>query len=275
MKALAYKTLAHDGSSDSDIEQGKGKSISTAPSYALIHPDVPMDNKDDNDNIGFENEGNEESGNNSPTKTLPSQTNDTNNSPLPPRGTKRRASVSAELPSSKVSFEFNDSEIHSLFLFGSPWLYFESIQMLIMLISLYLALWFTNFVVAARQPILKWLSLICGLLSAVFYIYIVRVAALLQAVVEIDHDAVMEVVEMTEGSRLIGITIREKILARLKNVTDPESELKRLFKDIDASDNGMLRYEMCIYRYNSIILFLLSFLVYLYVYLVVMNLKHF
>lgn len=271
MKALAYKALAHDGSSDSDLEEGKGKSISTAPSYAMIHPDVPMDNKDDNDNIGFENEGNEESGNNSPAKTLPSQAK-TNTSPLPIRGTKRRASVSAELPSSKVSFEFNDTEIHSLFFFGSPWLYFEAIQILIMLISLYLALWFTNFVVAARKPILKWLSLLCGLFSAVFYIYIVRVAALLQAVVEIDHDAVMEVVEMTEGSRLIGITIREKILARLKNVTDPESELKRLFKDIDASDNGMLRYEKCIY--NQYFLISLFFLYFVYS-LVVMNLKHF
>ena len=85
------------------------------------------------------------------------------------------------------------------------------------------------------------MSLIPGVLSAFAYTYIVKTAALLKAIHHIDNDAVLEVLEQTEGSQLLGATIRTKILDRLKELGEPQAELFNLFNEIDASGNGWLR----------------------------------
>jgi hypothetical protein len=69
----------------------------------------------------------------------------------------------------------------------------------------------------------------------------VKTAALLKSISELDNDAVLEVIEQTEGSRLLGITMREKILSRLEDLGEPQAELYTLFHEIDSSGNGSLR----------------------------------
>jgi len=51
------------------------------------------------------------------------------------------------------------------------------------------------------------------------------------------------VIEQTEGSRLLGITMREKILSRLLDLGEPQAELYTLFHEIDSSRNGSLSRE--------------------------------
>jgi hypothetical protein len=153
-----------------------------------------------------------------------------------------------------------DKEISSNFPLGMPILYFETVQILILLTSLYLALWVTNFVVAADSGwflftlllfvadcflllVAGWkvLTLLPGVGGAIVFFSIVKTAALLKSISELDNDAVLEVIEQTEGSRLLGITMREKILSRLNDLGEPQAELYTLFHEIDSSGNGSLR----------------------------------
>eukprot|EP00599_Poterioochromonas_sp_BG-1_P002308 CAMPEP_0173146440 /NCGR_PEP_ID=MMETSP1105-20130129/8499_1 /TAXON_ID=2985 /ORGANISM="Ochromonas sp., Strain BG-1" /LENGTH=569 /DNA_ID=CAMNT_0014060651 /DNA_START=1122 /DNA_END=2831 /DNA_ORIENTATION=+ len=136
-----------------------------------------------------------------------------------------------------------EQDIALNFPFGRPVLYFETVQIIILLTSLYLALWITNFDVAADSATWKILTLIPGVGSAIVYLLIVKTAALLKSVSELDNDAVLEVIEQTEGSRLLGITMREKILSRLRDLGEPQAELFTLFHEIDSSRNGSLSRE--------------------------------
>lgn len=62
----------------------------------------------------------------------------------------------------------------------------------------------------------------------------------LQAVSRVDKDAVLEVLEQTEGSRQLGETIREKLLSKLDLLGDPYTELKQLFYSIDSDHSNRL-----------------------------------
>ena len=81
---------------------------------------------------------------------------------------------------------------------------------MIMFIAFYLALWLCNFLTVSyviaqgeEKARMKWvfLSLLPGVISALLYMYCVKVAALLQSVTEIDTDAMLEIIEQTEGTR--------------------------------------------------------------------------
>ena len=52
----------------------------------------------------------------------------------------------------------------------------------------------------------------------------------------LDHDAVDDTIEQTEGSDLLANTIREKLLLKLNDLGDPNTELITLFRQID--DDG-------------------------------------
>lgn len=57
----------------------------------------------------------------------------------------------------------------------------------------------------------------------------------------VDKDAMLEVIEQTEGSRLLGETIREKLLQRLASVSgDAYSTLRNLFDEIDKNRSNKL-----------------------------------
>lgn len=70
--------------------------------------------------------------------------------------------------------------------------------------------------------------------------YTVKCAAMLKAVYHVDKDAVLEVLEQTEGSRLLGETIREKLLSKLDLMGDPYTELRDLFQSIDHDHSNRL-----------------------------------
>lgn len=72
------------------------------------------------------------------------------------------------------------------------------------------------------------------------FVYMVRTAALLKAVYVVDKDAMLEVIEQTEGSRQLGETIRNKLLQRITFMGEPYVELKKLFGDIDKDGSEKL-----------------------------------
>jgi hypothetical protein len=78
-----------------------------------------------------------------------------------------------------------------------------------MLISLYVALWITNFAFAASTAAWKVLTILPGIVSALVYVYIVKTAALVLATYSLDEDLVLEIIEQTEGSKQLAVAIRE------------------------------------------------------------------
>ncbi len=128
----------------------------------------------------------------------------------------------------------------SVFWLSRPEIYFECVQLLIVIIALYLALWLTNFIATAHSPLWRALSILPGLLSTVNYIYIVKTAALLQALYKVDFDVVLEVIEQTEGVKVLSSQLREKVIIRLTVNGDPHAELQTLFKEIDKDNNNAL-----------------------------------
>lgn len=148
-----------------------------------------------------------------------------------------------------------------IFIFGRPDIYFECIQLLIMIISLYLSLWFVHYCNAKITPGWKALTIIPGILSATNYFYIIKSASLLkvrlktsfekllnylyQAIDRIDEDAALEVIEQTEGSKSLAETIRRKLLSHLNLSGNSSKEewykLREMFDDIDIDKGGKLR----------------------------------
>lgn len=128
-----------------------------------------------------------------------------------------------------------------IFLFRKPSLYFEGVQMLLLPISLYFAVWMVEFSVYREEAYLKLISLLFGVASVLCYMHVVKSAALLKAIYHVDNDAMLEVIEQTEGSRLLGETIREKLLHRLSRVEgDAYSILRSLFDEIDKNRSNKL-----------------------------------
>lgn len=134
-----------------------------------------------------------------------------------------------------------DAEIDGTFIFSRPDLYFELVRGLMMILALYWALFWSNFIVAAHS--VGW-ALVCAcpiILASLTYVFVVAHASLLMAVHSIDTNAVLEVLEQTEGSKLLGEQMREKLLQRLQEMGEPQAELFSLFDELNDSGNGFLR----------------------------------
>lgn len=67
-----------------------------------------------------------------------------------------------------------------------------------------------------------------------------KCAVLFDAVHVVDVDAVLEVVDQTEGARILGDMIRQRMLERLEVMGEPQAELFNLFQQIEANGNGTL-----------------------------------
>eukprot|EP00597_Dinobryon_sp_UTEXLB2267_P006504 CAMPEP_0170063050 /NCGR_PEP_ID=MMETSP0019_2-20121128/4064_1 /TAXON_ID=98059 /ORGANISM="Dinobryon sp., Strain UTEXLB2267" /LENGTH=761 /DNA_ID=CAMNT_0010269385 /DNA_START=762 /DNA_END=3047 /DNA_ORIENTATION=- len=151
-----------------------------------------------------------------------------------------------------------------LFFLSRPFLFFESVHALMMIISLYMALYWTNFLSTAAGSSWKILSLLPSIFSTVVFISLVRSAALIKAVYKVDFKAVLEVIEQTEASEQLKNLIRDTILKKLADMaglkfelsllhaggytnTDRsrmeghlQAELYGLFDEIDTSKDGKL-----------------------------------
>jgi hypothetical protein len=136
-----------------------------------------------------------------------------------------------------------EGTIADVFFLSWPELYLEGVQSLIMIIALYYALYFTNFAAdSTAQPGWKTLTLLPALLSSFLLIYITKCAVLLSALHAVDCDAILEVLEQTEGAKKLSGLIQEKIVARLREMgSEPQAELFELFAQIDLNGDGALR----------------------------------
>jgi hypothetical protein len=65
-----------------------------------------------------------------------------------------------------------------------------------------------------------------------------------QAVSSLDQDIVEEVLEQTEASKNLSISVRDKIISKLQGIDSPEEEIKVLFREIDENESNSLR---CVY----------------------------
>jgi len=134
--------------------------------------------------------------------------------------------------------------LNQVFLFGRPGLYFDAVAITMMPVSFYLALWVTNFVSsgAFMDDHVAWQigSIAPGVGAGLLYMYSIRVASLLMAVTQVDHDAVEEILEQTESAKFLQTEMREKILAKLEEIGNPREELFNLFKSIDDNNSGLL-----------------------------------
>jgi hypothetical protein len=113
-----------------------------------------------------------------------------------------------------------------------------------MIISFYLALWITNFLSSALHDLHSnfWvvMSLFPGILSFTVFIYVVKSAALLKAVLFIDHEVMEETMEQTETSQQLATILREKVVAQLQEMGDPETELFNLYHLMDHNGSNAL-----------------------------------
>jgi hypothetical protein len=128
-----------------------------------------------------------------------------------------------------------------VFWLGRPELYFESVQVLFMVIAFYAALWLTVMASSANSSVWKFLSVLPAILICCFFFYIVKTAALLKAIYEVDTDTMLEVIEETEAAQQLSEEVRERVLERLDATQeDPFDEIQRLYSEIDIDGTDAL-----------------------------------
>ena len=128
-----------------------------------------------------------------------------------------------------------------MFWCGKPELYFEAVQVLFMVLAFYAALWLTVMASSIRSSVWKFLSVLPAIVILGFFFYIVKTAALLRAVCEVDTDSMLEVIEETEAARQLSSEIRDRVLQRLDSAAqDPLEEIQRLYNQIDTNRSDSL-----------------------------------
>jgi hypothetical protein len=130
-----------------------------------------------------------------------------------------------------------------IYLFNSPHAYFFVVEMLIMPIALFFGLWITNYAKIASKGYtfhFEFIDVIPGLFCIAFYAYTVKCAALLRAVTSINNDAMQEIIEHSEETRMLGENMRKLMLDKLHTMGDPELQLKALFDEIDDNGSNLL-----------------------------------
>ena len=140
----------------------------------------------------------------------------------------------------------HEADFKSIFLFNSPRLFYFFVEHLMMLISLYIALWLTHFVSHAdllfesAEGMGRFVTILPGIISSFLYALVVRSTVLLQAVTHLDTDVLYEVLEISESSRDLGRLVQQKMLRRLTSLGEPEKHLRLLFDEIDVDGSQVL-----------------------------------
>eukprot|EP00602_Paraphysomonas_sp_CaronLab_P002491 CAMPEP_0185036978 /NCGR_PEP_ID=MMETSP1103-20130426/30777_1 /TAXON_ID=36769 /ORGANISM="Paraphysomonas bandaiensis, Strain Caron Lab Isolate" /LENGTH=831 /DNA_ID=CAMNT_0027574759 /DNA_START=395 /DNA_END=2893 /DNA_ORIENTATION=- len=149
--------------------------------------------------------------------------------------------VSTEDADVKLSEDFS-----SIFLFDSPELFFRTVEIAIMLNSLYLSLWVSNFATAVERALAhSWVWQILMLVPLVLVIpligEIVKIASLISAIAELDVDVIGTIVEDEEEKENLCKELREKVLRRIRGaVGDQKQVLRCLFNEIDTDLSGSI-----------------------------------
>ena len=176
-----------------------------------------------------------------PTATLPATRG--HPAPMPPVATH----------SQEEDDEAQEVPIADVFFLSWPELYLEGVQSLIMIIAVYCALYFTNFASAAGSDGWKFLTFLPILICTLLLIYVVKSAVMLGAIHAVDCDAILEVLEQTEGARILSELIKEKVIGLLSEMgPDPQAELVNLFSEIDSDGSGSISRDEFAEYMNSI-----------------------
>jgi len=137
-------------------------------------------------------------------------------------------------------------DLSSIFLFNSPELFFRAVEIAIMLNSLYLSLWISNFVTAVERALPhSWLWQILMLVPLVLVIPLigetVKIASVISAIAELNVDVIGTIVEEEEKNQNLCNELREKVLRRLRGaVGDQKQVLRCLFNEIDSDMSGAI-----------------------------------
>jgi hypothetical protein len=149
--------------------------------------------------------------------------------------------------------EEEEVPIAQVFFLAWPELYLEGVQSLIMILALYIALFFTNFVAAAHSSEWKIITFIPAVVCAVLLVYITKCAVMLASIHAVDCDAILEVLEQTEGAAVLSALIKRKVIALLGEMgPDPQAELVNLFSQIDSDGSGSISRDEFAEYMNSI-----------------------
>eukprot|EP01038_Epipyxis_sp_PR26KG_P004478 gene4478-6329_t len=180
--------------------------------------------------------------NNSHNKSVDRQLSSNNNSSrlnIKPK-TRLRRTNSLSGATKYVFVVEKAEELRNNFLFSSPDLYFRFVQAVILVLSLYSALWATNFVITA-EPLWKFLCALPVFMSIINYLYVIKSAALLKAMLHVDYDAILEVIELNEGSKLLSNQIRELLTTRIEVMGgDAETQMKEMLQSTERKSRDSL-----------------------------------
>eukprot|EP00597_Dinobryon_sp_UTEXLB2267_P005104 CAMPEP_0170070240 /NCGR_PEP_ID=MMETSP0019_2-20121128/8612_1 /TAXON_ID=98059 /ORGANISM="Dinobryon sp., Strain UTEXLB2267" /LENGTH=705 /DNA_ID=CAMNT_0010278481 /DNA_START=732 /DNA_END=2849 /DNA_ORIENTATION=- len=158
------------------------------------------------------------------------------------------ATAAKRLTFQTLVLEVKGDHIKDLFWWSNPDLYFQVVRFFIMLIALYLALWLVDFTSGDVGSGRSALAILPGILSLLNYIYVVKTAALVRAMHNLDFEATQQVLNQTDGSRALEKRIRDALLPKLGTEGDLRKRVYDLFCEIDYNFSGsIMRQEFSIY----------------------------
>lgn len=163
------------------------------------------------------------------------------------------ASAAKRLTYQTLVLEVKGDHIKDLFWMSNPNLYFEVVRFFIMLLALYISLWLVSFSSAHVSSGLIVAAILPGIFGAINYLYVVKTAALLKAMYNLDFEAAHEVLEQTDGSRALQKRIREAMHKKISPSDDQElrTMVFEVFNEIDTSGNGTIsRREFSVFLTN-------------------------
>ena len=134
----------------------------------------------------------------------------------------------------------SSQDVLNVFWHSNPELYYECVRILLVTIAFYMALWLTAILTLSKTPAWKIWSLVPVLICIWMYVYIIRTAAMLKAVHQVDADAILEVIEDNEGVHALAELLKNKILGLVDSTVNPQEELQRIFKEIDGNGSNFL-----------------------------------
>ena len=92
----------------------------------------------------------------------------------------------------RMDQETFDRDFADVFLFSSPELYFTTVKLFMMFISLYFSLFFANFVAyEGGKAVWKLLSFAVGIMCSALYVYITKKCVLLLALWQVNYEAMV------------------------------------------------------------------------------------
>lgn len=137
--------------------------------------------------------------------------------------------------------------LSEIFLFGNRYLFFRSVEFVVMLNCLYMALWATSFVSVAMNSTspVGWEILVLLPIGIMFPTLgqIVRTSSKILAIEELNVDVIGKMIEDEEENAVIVAELRSKLTARFSDMghsKSPQEVVQDIFQKIDSDGNDLL-----------------------------------